>query len=147
VFSRYAAKNSRADETAVNRITWAGVTSPLGRARMLVLGFSASKTRSAQRLNPMAAERAPTMATAIQKIVRHAGSPRAASSAPVNAKGNAKIVCSNLIISRMIFILFSMSFLKKIYHGDTPQRKSLNPGLRAFTTFASLASWRFKRFI
>ena len=97
------------DETAVNRITWAGVTSPMGRARTLVLGFSASKNRSAQRLNPMAAERAPTMATVIQRIVLHGGTPLAASSAPVKAKGKAKIVCSNLIISRMIFIFSSMS--------------------------------------
>src|SRR5512147_3068739 len=104
----YAAKTRTSDETAVNRATWPGFTSPCGRARMLVRGFAASKVRSAQRLNPMAADRAPTMATVIQRIVRHDGRPPAASRALVNAKGSAKMVCSNLIISRMILILFSM---------------------------------------
>ena len=56
----------------------------------------------------MAADRAPNMATVIQKTVRQDGRPPAASSAPVNANGSAKMVCSNLIISRMIFILLNI---------------------------------------
>src|SRR5256885_12939355 len=58
------------------------------------------------RLMVMAAERAETMATTIQRIWRHEGQPcevnRAASSAPVSAKGSAKMECSNLIISRTV---------------------------------------------
>ncbi len=88
-------------------MTCPGDTSPIGSARLFVLGFSASIPRSAQRLNPMAAERAPTMATVIQRTVLHDGMPRAASSAPVKANGSAKIVCSNLIISRMILIFLT----------------------------------------
>ena len=88
--------------------TWPGVTSPRGSARVLVRGFSASMSRSAQRLKPIAADLAPTMATTIQKACRSEGSPPSASNAPVNANGRAKMVCSNLIISRMILILFNM---------------------------------------
>src|SRR5256885_1900050 len=58
------------------------------------------------RLMVMAAERAETMATTIQRIWRKEGQPcdvkRAASSAPVSAKGRAKMECSNLIISRTV---------------------------------------------
>ena len=53
------------------------------------------------RLNAIAADRAPTIATTIQRICRSDGSPRAASTAPRNANGNAKSVCSILIISRV----------------------------------------------
>ena len=88
--------------------TWPGVTRPAGRARAFVRGFFASMFRSAQRLNPMAAERAPTMATETHSTVRSDGSPSAASTMPVNAKGRANTVCSNLIISRMILILLSI---------------------------------------
>src|SRR5712664_2610953 len=58
------------------------------------------------RLMVMAAERAETMATTIQRTWRREGQPcdvkRAASSAPVSAKGSAKMECSNLIISRTV---------------------------------------------
>src|SRR5689334_16567695 len=53
----------------------------------------------------MAADRAHTIATTIQKILSHiplvpSGTPsRIASKAPVKAKGRAKTECSNLIIS------------------------------------------------
>ena len=51
-------------------------------------------------LKAMAALRAPAMARMIQKLVSHPGNPRAARKAPRKAKGRAKTVCSNLIISR-----------------------------------------------
>src|SRR5450755_2675253 len=56
------------------------------------------------RLMVMAAERAATMATTIHASWRRVGQPRcvarAASNAPVSAKGSANTECSNLIISR-----------------------------------------------
>ncbi len=42
-------------------------TSPAGMARLLVRGFLASMSASTTRLNAIAAERAATMATTIQK--------------------------------------------------------------------------------
>ena len=51
------------------------------------------------RLKAIAADRAPTIATMIQRICRGEGSPFAASTAPRKANGNAKSVCSILIIS------------------------------------------------
>ncbi len=77
-------------------------------ARELVRGFTASRSASAQRLKAMAAERAETMATRIQPTVRAAGSPRAASSIPVSAKGSAKMECSHLIISSVVRVFFRM---------------------------------------
>ena len=47
----------------------------------------------------MAAERAPTMATKIKKMVRPSGRPRAASMAPMKAKGRARTLWPTLIIS------------------------------------------------
>src|ERR1700674_372184 len=67
----------------------------------------------------MAAERAATMAMTIHKIWRNVGQPegvlcatRAASSAPVSAKGSAKIECSNLIISSTMRNLPAMAQLR-----------------------------------
>src|SRR5215472_2793896 len=58
------------------------------------------------RLSVMAAERAATIATTIHKTCRSVGQPcavaRAASSAPVSAKGSANTECSNLIISSTV---------------------------------------------
>src|SRR5215813_9296991 len=58
------------------------------------------------RLMVMAAERAETIATIIQRIWRSVGQlcevKRAARSAPVSAKGSANTECSNLIISRTV---------------------------------------------
>ncbi len=107
-FSIYAASTSRPEETMMNARTCAGVTSPRGSARVFVRGFSESMSRSAQRLKPMAAERAPTIAAMIQITCSSDGSPSRARSAPVKAKGSAKMVCSNLIISRMILNLSNM---------------------------------------
>ena len=88
-------------------------SSPLGSARLAVRGLRRSNSRSAIRFMVMAAERAPTMATMIQRSWRHVGNApaeRAASSAPTSAKGSAKTECSNLIISstmRMRFLVIS----------------------------------------
>src|SRR5713226_9422818 len=57
------------------------------------------------RLNAIAVERAPTIATAIHRICEKLGSPRAASTAPSNANGNANNVCSILIISSVVRML------------------------------------------
>src|SRR5271154_6170769 len=61
------------------------------------------------RLTVMAADRAATMATTIQKTCCTEGQPcggwcvaRAASSAPVSANGSANTECSNLIISSTV---------------------------------------------
>ena len=56
----------------------------------------------------MAADRAATMATTIHATVRQPGSPPAASSIAVSAKGSAKIECSHLIISSVVRILCRM---------------------------------------
>jgi hypothetical protein len=72
----------------------------------------------------MAAERAPTIATTIQRSWRQVGkapAERAASSAPTSAKGRAKIECSNLIISstmRMRFLVTSLLATDSQMHGD-----------------------------
>ena len=83
------------------------LSSPAGKARIFVRGFSASNSRSAMRLNVIAALRAPTMATISQKSCGSVGQPRTASNAPVSAKGKAKTECSNLIISSVVRILAS----------------------------------------
>src|SRR5258708_9915117 len=84
---------------------------PVARARAAsascaVRGFALSKRTSAMRLTVMAALRAATMATMIQRNCFQVGQPwvvkRAASRAPVSANGKAKTECSNLIISRMV---------------------------------------------
>src|SRR4030095_2899553 len=89
---------SEADAT-VNSATNPGLRSPEGKARILVRGLAASMYLSASRLNAIAAERAPIMATTSQAIVFKGGIPRAASMAPSSANGSAKSVCSILIIS------------------------------------------------
>lgn len=75
---------------------------PRGIARPLVLGFALSICASAIRLNVMAALRAPTIADTIQRTCQEAGNPFRANNAPINANGNAKTVCSNLIMSSVI---------------------------------------------
>src|ERR1700733_8575660 len=70
------------------------------------------------RFTVMAAERAPTMATIIQAIWRQEGQAmpwayrayRAASRAPVRAKGSAKMECSNLIISSTVRKRLGLAF-------------------------------------
>src|SRR5258705_3871899 len=98
-FSWKAASTKIPQETATNVETKAGLSVPAGRARAWVRGFAASIAASARRLKAMAAERAETMAMMIQANWRRVGNPPAASMAPHNAKGSAKIECSHLIIS------------------------------------------------
>src|ERR1019366_6642162 len=76
-------------------------------ARTWVRGLAASSSASAQRLKAMAQERAETMATRIQRSVRHAGIPPAASTTEVSAKGSAKMECSHLIISNVMRVFLS----------------------------------------
>jgi uncharacterized damage-inducible protein DinB len=55
------------------------------------------------RLKDIAAERAPIIAIVIQKICQSVGKPFAAKTAPKKANGSANKVCSNLIISSVVF--------------------------------------------
>src|ERR1039457_2407524 len=79
---------------------------PAGRWRFEVRRLRASIGASSRRLKAMAAERAETMATTIQRKrqpkpgIENPAS-RHASSAPVRANGRAKMECSNLIMSRV----------------------------------------------
>src|SRR5277367_2615934 len=71
---------------------------------MRVRGFRPSIPASKMRLNAIAAERAPTIASTIQasfspKIPKGKRLSRKASNAPVKANGSANTECSNLIIS------------------------------------------------
>src|SRR6185437_15960659 len=106
-FSIAAASRNKAAAAIVNAQTKPTDKSPAGIARDAVRGFRASNFRSAMRLNAIAAERAPTIATTIHRICHAEGSPLAASTAPRNANGNAKSVCSILIISsvRRVFLI------------------------------------------
>src|SRR5262249_28727814 len=91
-----------APETNTKIATKLGDNVPAGRARDWVRGFAPSMEASARRLNAIAAERAATIATTIQNSWRSDGAPPAASMAPDNAKGRAKIECSHLIISSVV---------------------------------------------
>src|ERR1044072_6424008 len=102
-----AASTNSADDAMVKAQTKPTDNSPEGNALEAVRGLRASKLRSAMRLNAIAAERAPTIATTIHRICHGDGRPLAASTAPRNANGNAKSVCSILIISsvRRVFLI------------------------------------------
>ena len=69
--SRDAAKMNAADATATNMVASSVVMAPRGISRFAVRGFSASKRASTRRLNPIAAERAATIATRIQPTIDH----------------------------------------------------------------------------
>src|ERR1041385_834782 len=101
-----ATKNSAAEMT-VNAQTKPTDNRPDGKARLALRAFRASYSRSATRLKALAVERAETMAAVIQISGRNEGTPAAASTAPRNANGNAKSVCSILIISsvRRVFLI------------------------------------------
>src|SRR5271170_441851 len=84
------------------------------------------------RLTVMAADRAATMATTIQKTCCTEGQPcggwcvaRAASSAPVSANGSANTECSNLIISSTVrmrpccTVASGIGFLRRQASGPT----------------------------
>ena len=80
--------------------TLAGDSAPAGSARVAVRGFFASILTSINRFSDIAAVRAPTIASAMNSNWRVLGSPLAAKKAAENAKGSAKMVCENLIISK-----------------------------------------------
>src|ERR1019366_5350593 len=102
-FNWEAARTKIPHETRTNALTNDSVNCPTGRARVAVRGLAASIEASARRLKAIAAERAETIATTIHPSCRHAGRPPAASMAPQSANGSAKIECSHLIISSVIF--------------------------------------------
>src|SRR5262245_35961425 len=101
-FTCQAEKTKSADIAIVKRAAKRIERSPLGRARSLVRGFNLSYCRSAIRLKAIAALRAPTIAARIQPVCPMVGSPLRASSTAMNAKGKAKTVCSNLIMSSVM---------------------------------------------
>src|SRR2546423_12355908 len=101
-FSIAAATKKIAALTIVNPHTNPTDSAPLGIARTFVRGLRASYSRSAMRLKAIAVERAPTIAIVIHTSCHDVGIPRAASSAPRNAKGSANSVCSILIISSVM---------------------------------------------
>src|SRR5579864_732792 len=103
-FNSRAAKTKTKAQAAMNPQAKRRDNKPAGKWRDLVRGLRASISASSTRLNAMATERAATMATTIQpmrqaRAARAKPASRQASSAPVSAKGSAKTLCSNLIIS------------------------------------------------
>jgi hypothetical protein len=69
------------------------LTLPRGSSHALVLGFRASNLRSARRLKPIAALRAPTIATTThRKVLGVTGWVGHASANDAKANGSAKIV-------------------------------------------------------
>ena len=89
-------------------------------ARSAVRGLSRSKRQSTIRLNAIAQVRAPTIATITNSSTITSGIPSAARKPPVKAKGMAKMVSLNLIISWII------SSLEKGYWNrfDLPWKRS-----------------------
>src|SRR5690242_8807695 len=86
-FSCHAAKTKIALEITTKTATNVFESAPVGIARMAVRGLAASYSASTRRLKAIAAERAPTIATTIQKSWRAEGKPFAASMAPQRANG------------------------------------------------------------
>src|SRR5205807_2338499 len=79
-----------ADAIVTNAIASPIVIAPRGSSRAAVRGLSASIRASTSRLNPIAALRAPTIATTIHKTMRQViGVCCAARSAPASANGSA----------------------------------------------------------
>src|SRR5260370_12293022 len=121
-FNSRAAKMKISEETITKPQAKPAESNPAGIWRSFVRGLRASISASIRRLNAMAAERAPTIATTIQASFRHRRSlarppSRTASRAPVKAKGSAEIECSNLIISsvkRMRFQSIAAAFSGQI---------------------------------
>ena len=93
-----AAATRAAAERATNAQTSRRVRRPDGSSRAAVRGLRASSSWSASRLKPMAALRAPTMATRIHSTCRGGGAPPAARNAAARANGRAKTECESLII-------------------------------------------------
>src|ERR1044072_3218070 len=124
-FSSAAVRKNKAAAAIVNTHTKPTDNKPAGKALEAVRGFFASNVLSAIRLHAIAAERAPTIATTIQRICQAVGRPLAASTAPRNANGNANSVCSILIISRVsrVFLIrvdtASSDIAKKAHKSQT----------------------------
>ena len=98
-FSIAAASTNTAVETATNRTTSRADRTPAGSSREAVRGLRASIARSTRRLKPIAALRAETMATTIQRTWRPLmPETRAASDAEARANGSAKTECEKRII-------------------------------------------------
>jgi hypothetical protein len=75
-------------------------------------------------LKAIAAERAEIMQTAIHNITDQRGQPLAARTAPVNAKGNAKIECSHLIVSNVSRALRKIFPIPLSYSTANPSQRS-----------------------
>ena len=104
MFSAQAEAKNRMQEAIVKPQQKPRESNPAGMWRPFVRGLRASISASTRRLNAMAAERAPTIASTIQSSVhqpREVNPPlsRNASIAPVSAKGSANTECSKRIIS------------------------------------------------
>jgi len=136
-FSIDAANRNNAAKTTVNAHTKPTESSPAGIAREAVRGLRASNRLSEMRLKAIAAERAPTIATTIQVICHAVGTPFAASTAPRNANGNAKSVCSILIISRV-----SRVFLISVDTAGQSNRACVNLTCRPAVSQAALFETR-----
>ena len=86
-------------------------TNPRGICLSVVLGFQASNLASINLFIALAALRAPTRATMIQKNTRAEGSPLAASSIPIKPKGKAKRLWLNITRSPYSFNFARMLFV------------------------------------
>src|SRR5260370_39604944 len=101
-----AATRNTTEPATTNPPTKPALSAPAGKARVAVLGFTASSLQSTNRLNAIAALRAATMQTTISPSTRNGGHPPAARNAPVSANGSANTECSHLIISSVTAVLF-----------------------------------------
>src|SRR5688572_31995869 len=87
---RHAAYTNSTDATITKAAPSRLLIAPRGISRVAVRGFSASYRASTSRLNPIAADRAATIATRIHNTtVQVIGDCREASSAPAKANGSA----------------------------------------------------------
>ena len=86
-FSEYAARQKDADRQKKEAHANLTESLPLGSRGSRFAGSAASKSRSTMRLNVIAAERAPTIATVIQRSVATSGTIRG-QNRPRNAKGS-----------------------------------------------------------
>src|ERR1700754_2598620 len=103
-----AANKNKAADAIVKAQTNSTDNRPAGIARVAVRGLRASIFRSAMRLKAIAVDLAPTIATIIHKNCLSVGNPLAAKTAPKNANGKAKSVCSIFIISRVRRVFFTI---------------------------------------
>ncbi len=94
-----AARTKAATETPTKSHTSRLVRTPRGSSREAVRGLRASIAWSARRFTPIAALRAATMATTIQKRTRPSNPPcRVARAKEARANGSAKTECEKRII-------------------------------------------------